>query len=359
MKYNDHPLEQDFRRWQEENRPAPQTAPEKPPRPEPDDPLEAAFWAFDAARKAGGERLAFKDAVRSLVAAPLPVVQPARDAATARAEKAGRVPEDVLKREERAIERAEQAEADTRRAEAEVADRDGKIDRLACALRAALARVRGLEGAARRVCAIEPSGNLGTLWLAVAALRSALATPSTPAPAAEPPPMEPYEQCARFIEEQAARYPADIFPADSKTPDAIAAKMARHLCRVLAEQVRGLAAAPPSAPPAQEQGRDLGDLPAVAQRVCDEIAKLPPMQGWFGPLAYEAARLRARLSALTAPSAPPEGDAAEHYLTIGTMYTVYTGGHIPTPHHDGVWPMTIERVDEDVAVPPEGHGDET
>lgn len=56
------------------------------------------------------------------------------------------------------------------------------------------------------------------------------------------------------------------------------------------------------------------------------------------------------------PSAPPEGDAAEHYLTIGTMYT---GGHIPTPHHDGVWPMTIERVDEDVAVPPEGHGDET
>lgn len=76
-KYNDHPLEQSFREWQKDNRPAPQTAPEKPPRPEPDDPLEAAFWAFDAARKAGGERLAFKDAVRALLratpAAPPPV----------------------------------------------------------------------------------------------------------------------------------------------------------------------------------------------------------------------------------------------------------------------------------------------
>ncbi len=29
--------------------------------------LEAAFWAFDAARKAGGERLAFKDTVRALL----------------------------------------------------------------------------------------------------------------------------------------------------------------------------------------------------------------------------------------------------------------------------------------------------
>ncbi len=66
-KYNDHPLEQSFREWQKDNRPAAQTPPEKPPRPEPDDPLEAAFWAFDAARKAGGERLAFKDTVRALL----------------------------------------------------------------------------------------------------------------------------------------------------------------------------------------------------------------------------------------------------------------------------------------------------
>lgn len=67
-KYHDHPNERAFREWQAQNRPAAQTPPEKPPRPEPADPLEVAFWDFDAARKAGEERLAFKNVVRGLLA---------------------------------------------------------------------------------------------------------------------------------------------------------------------------------------------------------------------------------------------------------------------------------------------------
>ena len=48
------------------------------------------------------------------------------------------------------------------------------------------------------------------------------------------------EQIAALIEDHAAHYPTDVFSEDGQSSEAIGARMARHLCRVLAEQVRAM-----------------------------------------------------------------------------------------------------------------------
>ena len=77
------------------------------------------------------------------------------------------------------------------------------------------------------------------------AIDRAQARAAAAAPAAAAPRGATLDDVAAFVADVRARYPEDVFPPDSPSPDANAARMARHLCGVFAAELERMRAAAP------------------------------------------------------------------------------------------------------------------